>query len=512
MDPIQHALDSQNFRKLSQLILSHPPKLPANQIGETLEKFRRIADTLIQSLDPKLSFETAYHARSSLLSTPIPTWVVHAFRVFSFDPLITARLSVLMQHLGMCAEGRGTVGSVGGVDQLAVAWSGRLECVEIVGALVALCSGHIDNVSRCMRRRAITTAVQVIEDEEFNDQLILLEQTVVLLGLCAICTPDNEKEAAMLVPALQQLLVRSMNCRRARLQVKILSTLANIFDCWNKEQNGYHISDPDNLVEHVIEAWTCYPSMKEMAGAAVWLFMSMTSTPFKEALMRNAEKIEHLTEPWIDELKTAERLHTIVSKPRGKTPIMPTRQLISKPSVVDEVITGLSESESESEQPVVPTRRRTSTRLPTHSDSTHLSTPTRQSPRKQQSPRQSPRQKRNQRKTVLIPEPHLDSDDSSVQSLDASFNCTPTRSRKPLSRAPRTPPLGSRREHAISTALSTPRKRRRDACDDEDAPRRSGRIRRVSTRLAGDNGYTGQDWWEARHIDNSPISVRSSRR
>ena len=328
---LQNALDASNFTKVEQLVLSIPtsisPSSSSIDIARTLERIRRTIDLLIQALDFNLSFETSYHARNRLLSTQIPHWGVQIQRSFSFNAQLMARLAAFMQLLATSADGRNIVGRVEYVDDLAKNWKNNPHCVNTVNALATFCSGHIDNVSRCMRRGAITTALSVLENSELlSVNPALVNETVVLLGLCAICTPDNKREAQIVVPTLTVLLqTPDLN---VNLIASLLTTLANIFDCWTKEHTGYEVSHPHDIVRLAVQHWTAHADHQEITSAAAWLLLSMLGTPrFCDSVAEFARDIQGLSKPWAQQLKTVQQLHQVASNFVSGVPKQPTASM-----------------------------------------------------------------------------------------------------------------------------------------------------------------------------------------
>jgi len=203
---LAHALDAQQWSKAHRLIQAVPTCLDkqssAQQMAATLDYVRAAADTIREACDFSTSFEAAYVTRRALLRRGVVSWAVRALDGFAHFAQLVAKLAAVLQLLGIGIEGRCMIGSASAVDKLTLLWATHPSCVELVSALLSLCAGHIDNVSRFMRRRGISKAVHVLTHEQHRLNPKLVQQTLVLIGFCAVCTPDNQVESAVLLPAM----------------------------------------------------------------------------------------------------------------------------------------------------------------------------------------------------------------------------------------------------------------------------------------------------------------------
>lgn len=315
------ALESQNWKAVNRIVASLPSHLPKNSdsssVTASLEAARSAADTLLQACDFRTTFELSFATRKALINIPsILSWAAESLRGFSFDEHVIARIAAMLGALGMGSFGRTEVGCSGAVDQLTIVWDSHPTCIDVVKALASLCSGHIDNVSRTMRRRGVSIAIRVLSNEENREYTVLLEQTLVYIGLCAICTPDMAREEKALVPALLVLLEDKLNVRRPHLLQHVLMALGNIVDCWTKEGFGYDLGDESRLVDAILNAWRSLKRSRDIASSSSWALGSMLvgeGTESKAFQGRFAE-VKALAELWKLESKTCDFLYTTAEK------------------------------------------------------------------------------------------------------------------------------------------------------------------------------------------------------
>lgn len=313
---LETALDSRDWSSLYQTLSTIPTSLPPNctpqKILVCLEEARTAADILVEACDFSIAFESAFNTRTALLGTQTPQWAVAALKGFTFDERVTSRLAALLASLGIGADGRGIVGNIGAVDHLALAWKEHPACIHIVTALSSLCAGHIDNVSRVMRRRGISTALQVLCDSEFRENIPLIEATLLLIGMCAICMPDHKGEAAQMVPTLLSVLAYAIETKRSLVAKHAVMALANIADCWRKEGVGYHLGDVSVVVEAVVDAWQAGRKSKGMASAASWALAALSERRGSvQFLDRRAADVFRLAGKWKAHFNTAATLYEI---------------------------------------------------------------------------------------------------------------------------------------------------------------------------------------------------------
>lgn len=315
---LQTALNKNNSRSLakaiSQLQSSLPQEVDSTAISNCIEEIRSVADILIEACDFDTAFETAVFARTALIQARILTWAVSVLKNFSFDERVISRIALALAHLGIGAESRGQIGDSGAVDQLAILWKTYPSSYDIVHSLVSLCAGHIDNMSRVMRRRGISTAIKILLDPRNTSNSKLVERTMVLIGLCSICIPENRYEASTLVPAILVAWERMEKRKRTATTQHALICIANIADCWTKENTGYDLGKIDYLVRNIAESWKKAPRCKEMAFTASWALSALyardpkifSSTTFRE------NEIVRVIKQWKDCLKSSRFVYNLI--------------------------------------------------------------------------------------------------------------------------------------------------------------------------------------------------------
>lgn len=358
---LQAHLEAQKWKAAVKVLKTIPTSIPKNSpphsISSCLELVRAAADSLVEICDFKTAFESALPTRRALLDADLISWAVSALNGFSFDERIVARLATVLGLLGIGAEGRGCIGCAGAVDALALVWKSHPSCIEIVNALVSLCAGHIDNVSRMMRRRGIQTAITVLKDTRFQNRLSLREQTLVLLSLCSICAPDNDEEASQLVPTLLTVIKDDSQRRKGRIDYHALLVLANIADCWSKEGCGYNLGPLEPLITSVITAWQLARTSREMAYAASWALTALTAADEHviDLLCGSPEIVRPLIFRWKDDSNTmhglwswfnTEKTNLVSGQDVTVTCISDDDSMLAIPSTLSPV------------SPLVPSRRR----------------------------------------------------------------------------------------------------------------------------------------------------------
>lgn len=236
---------------------------------------RAAADAVAEAVSFSTAFEGAFAARRALVAAGAVAWFVSALRAFARVAFVVRRVAAVLRLLGMGDVGRSAVGAVGGVDLMAVAWGRHGGVVELVRALVSLCAGHIDNVSRAMRRRAVGTAVRVLADG--SDDVELVEQTLLFLGMCAVATPDIPEERDALVPALLDALKNATARGLPDVAAHAMAVLGNVGECAVKEGSSYTVSSQDTapLVVAIAAAWGAFPRNRAVASAASWALTAL---------------------------------------------------------------------------------------------------------------------------------------------------------------------------------------------------------------------------------------------
>eukprot|EP00737_Agarophyton_chilense_P001809 gb/GEZJ01002047.1/.p2 GENE.gb/GEZJ01002047.1/~~gb/GEZJ01002047.1/.p2 ORF type:complete len:556 (-),score=72.18 gb/GEZJ01002047.1/:2243-3910(-) len=314
---LRAALDACDERKLKAIISQSPTSLPQSEdplvIASCLEQVRVTADLFIEACDYDTAFETAVDTRSALISAQVLPWTVAVLKNFAFDERVVSRIALTLAHLAGGLEPRGEVGSAGAVDQLAIAWRSHPSCISIIQALISLSTGHIDNISRFMRRRGITTAVNALNTPEIAQNTSLVEHILVLVGLCTICTPDNRSEGAALVPAILGALKSRNHRKRIGVAKHAFRAIANIAECWTKEKAGYDLGDKHSLVQLIITCWISTPNSRDMALAASWATAALYGNDrgVLEYIKPRSRDLGPVLEKWRLNLRTVDFLATL---------------------------------------------------------------------------------------------------------------------------------------------------------------------------------------------------------
>lgn len=283
-------------KQLSAVQTSLPPRATGTQIARALDAIREVADAFAEVCSFRTAFETAYHARRGLLKAGVCEWAVATLDGFKFFVPVIERVATVIGLLGTGVEERSHVGNTGAIDLLTTLWHKHPRCLELVSALSSLCSGHIDNVSRTMRQRGLVVAMNVLKDPESLDDHHLIERTLLYIGLCAICTPDNEHEGIAMVPTLIDILERVTEAGLPQVSEHAISAIGNISDCWLKEEHGYAIPDHTRLVKAIANSWSAFPRSRSTANCAshTLLSLSVTMPRAREAVLADSQTISNL--------------------------------------------------------------------------------------------------------------------------------------------------------------------------------------------------------------------------
>ncbi|PXF42156.1 hypothetical protein BWQ96_08134 [Gracilariopsis chorda] len=320
---LRRALQNCDSRGLKSIISNLPSALllsdDPGQIAQCLEHVRVVADVLADACDFNTAFEAAIYARSLLIQAKMLPWAVSVLESFAFDERIASRVALALAHVGIGAEARGEIGKAGAVDQIAIVWKAHPTSIPIVQALISLCTGHIDNISRLMRRRGISTAIKVLRSSQSATNVQLAEQVMILVGLCTICIPDNVKEGSSLVPAILHALNSSGKRKPVAVARHALIAIANMADCWVKERAGYELGDIERLVQLVITSWKSARTCKDMALAATWALSALYShdTDVQIHVKRRGQEFSDVVSGWKTHSRTAALLTIIFDATKG---------------------------------------------------------------------------------------------------------------------------------------------------------------------------------------------------
>ncbi|KAI0563835.1 Armadillo-like helical domain containing protein [Gracilaria domingensis] len=339
------ALDACDTGRLKTAISQLPTCLPQVEdpleIASCLEEVRVAADVLIEACDSDTAFESAARTRTALVSAKVLPWIVSVLKNFAFEERVVARAALTLAHLGGGVELRGDIGASGAVDQLAILWKKHPSCVAIVQALISLCTGHIDNISRFMRRRGIATAVKFFNNPDTARKSQLVEHVMVLIGLCVICTPDNKREGSSLVPAILGALKQKQGRTQAELKKHVFIAIANMAECWTKEKAGYELGDVHGLVELIVETWISLPRSREIAYASSWALVALYryDASVLSGIKERSQEMVAVHDRWRPNLKTVDFLASLTEELRpGMNRTKSSSQAIQLKSRKNEVV------------------------------------------------------------------------------------------------------------------------------------------------------------------------------
>lgn len=241
-----------------------------------LELARESMDAIISKLeDNTLRPREIQTLRETLLSNNVELipYTIFLLRKFHPEIRIISRVATLLTILSHSNVSRTIIGGEGVVDALATTWRKHLFCLPLIEALCSLSSGHVDNISRAMRHRAITTSLHILTTANTDNGFGVIEATTRFIATCAICLPDNNNvEKYQLVPVLIRIGRRSMTNNK-NIVINIVGGLANIADCYIKEGNGYCIGGKKgirNVIDFITSVWMTYQTDIEVGEVCSW--------------------------------------------------------------------------------------------------------------------------------------------------------------------------------------------------------------------------------------------------
>lgn len=297
---LRDALDSQEWSTAAKVLNTLPVELPVGQnhvtIAKGIDTVRASTDALIEVCTFVSSFDAVYQARETLVAHGAIKWAAKALVGFKNNSTVVSRLATLLCLLGLSTRGRTYVGITGAVDVLTKTWRKEVGNLQLVTALGSLCAGHIDNVSRVMRQKGISAAIDVLRDQNYADYWDLLEKILILVGFCTICTPDREREANELVPSIIGVLEKANAQNKPNTAVHAIIALGNIGDCWIKERDGYNIPQPTRLVDALVKAWATFPRAAKLIEAVsrTILVLSTTHIDVRSALVTHSKALNEV--------------------------------------------------------------------------------------------------------------------------------------------------------------------------------------------------------------------------
>jgi hypothetical protein len=261
--------------------------------GRALDAHRALCACVRDACDFSVSFERSFAHREALLGAGTSgraanagVWAIATLTLTLFSPPNVKAAVAALRRLGSSLHGRSVIGKGGGVAALLQAWRMYPDCLAIVEALVVLCSGHVDNVSRLVREDGIERSLSVCGREGADPAL--KKEVLLLLGICCVCVPD-EGRGDGLVDAVVGVLKGAAQVRSHAsrcIAANALGVLANVGEAASRElymtrENGdtplpgYDVPDPSAAMDAILLAWTAWPKRWEIVSPAAWAFTSM---------------------------------------------------------------------------------------------------------------------------------------------------------------------------------------------------------------------------------------------
>jgi hypothetical protein len=274
--------------------------LPLTDRGRALDLHRALCTCIRDACDFAITFERSFANREALLasSSGIPSaaeWIISTLRLTRFAPPNVNAACSALRRLGSSLEGRSEVGRRRGVAVLLDVWRRYSSNIHIVEALVVLCSGHVDNISRFVREDGIEQALGVCESahtpgvcESEQAWRALKQEALLLLGVCCVCLPDEGRGGKLVttVVAVLRDAVRAGEYSSRLLVANALGCLANVGEAVARdlymtretEQTplpGYDVPNPDQVVSQIVKAWSMWPSEWTIVSPAAWALVAM---------------------------------------------------------------------------------------------------------------------------------------------------------------------------------------------------------------------------------------------
>lgn len=163
-------------------------------------------------------------------------------------------------------------------------------CVEVVGALVVVCSGHVDNISRFVREDGVAMCVRVCGEDRVA--VGVKEKVLLLVGMCCVCLPDDGR-GGELVGVVVSVLRDVLGGGRRRAEVyglaaNALAVLGNVGETVARENYmcesagdgsplpGYDVNEPEEVVAVIVAAWEKWRRSWNIVSPAAWALVAMT--------------------------------------------------------------------------------------------------------------------------------------------------------------------------------------------------------------------------------------------
>lgn len=265
--PLRAALDTAQWKVLRGVLQAIPTDC-STPIGS--EMVRVAVDVMIEECSFNTAYERSFVVRRALHAADVSKWLVRALKSSRPGSTAIRRLVMLAEMLATSEEGRTRIGRARGVGAIVRAWCAHPNFVEAPAALSALCAGHIDNISRLMRSGGIAVACTAIDVALQDDIPKLLNQSLLLLGLCTICTPDRRTGAKSLVPFVRSVIVSMTAATKRTPLAHAVNIIGNIAECWRKEGRGFDIADPHGITGDIVNAWAGSARNRDIVNASAW--------------------------------------------------------------------------------------------------------------------------------------------------------------------------------------------------------------------------------------------------
>lgn len=293
VEPLRDVLEFGEWKKLKSTLHSIPTCADTPQAVEII---RIATDYLIEECAFSTAFERAFVARRALHKADVATWIYAALTAVHPVSPVARRLVTLVESLATTETGRTALGRARIVDALIKVWKrAGPRGSHVPAALCALCSGHIDNISRVMRYGGIavaeTAARAVIKPTlEHNpesegeipaltvEERRSLECTLLLFGLLCICIPDKLSSDTQFVPLVRDVIRASLKLNERTVMAHASNMIGNITECWRKEGRGFAIIDADNVAADFVSAWKESPRDKRLVCSVAWALTGLIRT------------------------------------------------------------------------------------------------------------------------------------------------------------------------------------------------------------------------------------------
>lgn len=308
--------------------------------AHALNEHRRAFASARRSCEVATNMDAAFTTREGLLAAGVVKPLLDAVSLSAPFPPNAVEAAAAIRYIAAGSDGRDQVGARKGVKALLDVWKVHPHEKTFAQALVMLCSGHIDNISRFMREGGMQFAMEMwanfaqpaSDSTEAGEQSKnhvakvsgalssasreVIEETLILVGVCCVCLPDApEAEAAAgyepcmdtLIPSLLKVLSSAVADRRhgVRIATHALSALANIGEATAREcvmsnryvpneivpVDGFRFEDSASLAAAICGCWQTWPNSKRIVCAASWALCSLHRASYISLDSGNAQTV-----------------------------------------------------------------------------------------------------------------------------------------------------------------------------------------------------------------------------